>query len=835
MSISDRPIGVFSLFVLLTTLAMWGEYRLFDSNGIYGLNPAAVVVLLLAWLGIVLLSMAVVRAMQGAVRRRRAAERAAEQAGRLMQVTAALGATRTSTAAIEAILQEPMHALHADAGVVLLLSDNRESATAARAVGFDGLPELIPVPPRSMLGDTVERGVVITAMSRRQRRDEYPDASNDLLTKGEALAAVPLLVERRVVAVLVLAFVRAREFQEDDRALLEIVSARGSQALERTRQYESVERARLDAEELRRRADQELAERQRTERALRTSETQHRALAARTARLHELTAALSEAVTIEAVARAVVDHGKIVAGASDAEVLLLAADGSHFEMLSSEDREAQRITAEPGLLLTAAVETRQPVFIGSFAEWQETYWRSAAMAADRGHASSAVLPLLVESKAIGVLAFQFSAPVNFEESYQAVLISVAHHCAQALDRARLYESAEQARTLAETANRHKDEFLSMVSHELRTPLNAILGWASMLEEGILEPAVTARAVRSIHTNATRQSKLVEELLDVSRILSGRTKLDSEPVDISLLLSGVAESVLPLAASNGVELRMELIPSVLVAGDLRRLEQVFLNLLTNALKFTPSGGLITVTGRVDGDTAEVSVTDTGMGIDQDFLPYVFDRFRQADSTTTRAAGGLGLGLSIARHIIEAHKGTITAQSPGTGKGATFTVRIPAEPERRTAPVQPLRDGVRKTDTTVLAGIRVLVVDDESDARDVMAKALEARGAQVTTADSAADGFARVVDGDVDVLLSDIAMPFEDGYSLMRRIRAHADARVSSIPAIAVTAAARREEQDRALAAGFHVHLAKPIEPADLARSVKQVLATPGASRTASHSA
>ena len=477
--------------------------------------------------------------------------------------------------------------------------------------------------------------------------------------------------------------------------------------------------------------------------------------------------------------------------------------------------------------LTDAITTRAPVLIRSLDEWQEKYWESAATAADRGYASSAVHCLfLVESKPIGVLVFAFSAPVNFEDSYRTTLIAVAQHCAQALDRTRMYEAAERARADAEAANRHKDEFLSMVSHELRTPLNAILGWASMLQEGILEPPAIERAVRSIHNNASRQSKLVEELLDISRILSGRTKLDTELIDLTKLLSGVVESMSPLAVSNGVDLVMGPVPEVVLDGDTRRLEQVFLNLLTNAMKFTPAGGSITLSARAEGEALEISVKDTGIGIDSEFLPYVFDRFRQADSTTTRGAGGLGLGLAIAKHIVEAHKGAITAQSAGPGQGATFTVRLPmaAIPaNRRTRDVPPQGTGRRVTDTDLLKGVRVLVVDDESDSRDIIAKALEARGARVTTAKSASDGFAVVVKGAVDVLLSDISMPVEDGYSLMRRIRGHADGRIASLPAIAVTAAARAEEQRQALAAGFSStsrnRWSRPISPVMSGRSAR----------------
>jgi signal transduction histidine kinase/ActR/RegA family two-component response regulator len=826
MSILDRPMAALASAALLTAAAVWGEYDFLRSPASDGLNLRAVVLALLGWLGVLGLLGAVYRRMRADARRRIASEQAADQGGRLMRLTALLGGTRTSATAIEAILQEPAYALHADAAMVLALSDDRRLATVARAIGYGKAPESVAIRQYSILDDVINRGVVVTRHSTQVSGSEPPKTLEDGWASGEALAVVPLIIERRVAALLVLAFHAPRHFSPNDRELLDEVGTRGSQALERIRQYESVERARVEAETLRRRADAELAERQRTERALRASESQYRALAARTSRLHDLTAALSEAVTLDAVAAAVIEHGRVLAGATDGEVFQLTDEGTHFQPLYSRDAQGERMKAAPGLSLTHAMTSRTPVFISSLAEWQEKYWESAAEAADRGYASMAVLPLLVESKAIGVLVFRFSAPVNFEDSYRTTLIAVAQHCAQALDRTRMYEAAERARAEAEAANRHKDEFLSMISHELRTPLNAILGWASMLQEGILEPAAIDRAVRSIHNNASRQSKLVEELLDISRILSGRTNLDTELIDLTKLLGGVVESMSPLAVSNGVDLRIGTVPEIVLEGDMRRLEQVFLNLLTNAMKFTPSGGSITLSARADGDALEISVEDTGIGIEADFLPYVFDRFRQADSTSTRGAGGLGLGLAIAKHIVEAHKGAIAAQSAGPGKGATFTVRLPmaAVPaNRRSRDVPPPGAGRRETDNDLLKGVRVLVVDDESDSRDIIARALEARGARVTTAKSASDGFAVVIKGAVDVLLADISMPVEDGYSLMRRIREHADGRVSSLPAIAVTAAARVEEQRQALAAGFQLHIAKPVEPANLARYVKQVYA------------
>jgi signal transduction histidine kinase len=450
---------------------------------------------------------------------------------------------------------------------------------------------------------------------------------------------------------------------------------------------EAALQARADAEALRERANQELAERQKVERALRASETRYRTLAARTGRLHNLAAALSEAASVDAVARAVVQHGCNVLGAAAGEVLLLARGG--FEVLYSDvPREGApqdgRIPLEPGLCATEVIETREPVFISSFDEWQERFSRSAAIAADGGYVSSATLPLLVDGAPVGVLAFHFTAPVNFDDEYRALLRAVVQHCAQALDRARSYEAAQRARADAETANRLKDEFVSIVSHDLRTPLNAILGWTSMLQAGSLDEATAKRALQSVHDNATRQLRLVEDLLDLSRLQSGRMALNIEDIDLRALLRGVVESIVPVAAGGNLRIDVESVPPLKLRGDARRLEQVFFNLLGNAVKFTPEGGRIAIAVRDLSGAVEIRVSDTGEGIDPSFLPHVFDAFRQGDGESARRHGGVGLGLSIARELIEAHKGTIAAESPGVGGGAAFTVRLPTAGPSMAAP-------------------------------------------------------------------------------------------------------------------------------------------------------
>jgi signal transduction histidine kinase len=678
--------GLFT--VCLSVLA--ADYFVVEPGAIFNQtsNTRAIVLVAhaAAWLLVSWLAGRVYRRMQLDERRRVDAEGAAAQSDRVAQLTAALAQARTPRAAIEAIVQEPLHALGADAALLLLVAGDGSAAELERAVGY-GQEEQdawrrVLLSSKSPISDAVGRGAPVILESRDARAVEYPGEPNGSAagTRFHSTVVVPLSIGSRVAAVVELDFREPRAFSAADRDYLATLAARGAQTLDRTWQVEFAQRARAEAETLRARADEELSERQSIEHALRASEARYRTLAARTSRLHGLTAALSEAVTLSAVAQAVVHHGRIAVGATGGEVTLLVGNGSEFETLYAENGdersgEAHRFPVDTGLCGTQAVQTRRPVFVASFAEWQERYWRSASIAADGGYTSSATLPLLVEGTAIGVLAFHFTAPVNFDEAYQALLVSVAQHCAQALDRSRLYDSAQRARTDAEAANRLKDEFVSIVSHELRTPLNSILGWTSMLQRGTLDASTSARALQSIHDNATRQAKLVDELLDFSRIIAGRTTLDLEDVDLRDLVRGVVESMIPAASAAGLELHLAPIPSVKVVADVRRLEQVFFNLIGNAIKFTPNGGRVAIGVSVQGSQVLIRVSDSGIGIDPAFLPHVFDRFRQADRATTRAHGGLGLGLSIARQLVDAHKGTITAASEGAGTGATFTVALP----------------------------------------------------------------------------------------------------------------------------------------------------------------
>ena len=398
------------------------------------------------------------------------------------------------------------------------------------------------------------------------------------------------------------------------------------------------------------------------------------------------------------------------------------------------------------------------------------------------------------------------------------------------ERAALLEAARAAERGAEHASRTKDEFLAMVSHELRTPLNAVLGWADMLRSGTLAKARRERAVDAVYANAKRQVRLIDELLDISRIMSGKLRLERTALDLPGVVRAALDVVQPAADAKHLHLAVEADPSIgPFYADAARLQQIFGNLLSNAVKFTPEGGAVHLRiCRVDG-VVECVVTDAGPGISPDFLPSVFEPFRQADGSTTRRHGGLGLGLSIVKHLVEAHGGTVTAESSGGRQGATFIVRLPIvsvyadEPDPTAAesmtPVDTPTVGVA---TVSLQGVSVLVVDDDADSREIVAASLEQFGAVVLTAASAAEALDLLKTERVHVLLADVAMPDEDGYTLIRQLRALQRPDTAAIPAAALTSMARAEDRQHALQAGFQLHLAKPIDSRSLVDAVAALL-------------
>ena len=751
----------------------------------------------------------------------------------LGQLTATLSRAETPDIVIRTSLPDLLYAANAVAGAIFLTSDDKTACELALALGYDddrvAASGRFPLTSKTLVSEAIRRRDLMVAKSDSAQAAGFSGSLEPFLGAHAAAVAVPLVSAGRAIGAVILSLAEPRRLDGEEREFLLTAGRFTAHALDRARLYEASDRARAEAEALRVLANSELRERQKAEEALRLNEGRYRALAARTSRLYALSAGLSQAASIKAVAKVVVREGKLVAGAASGSVVLLVDRDTHFETLYEEGaprneiESHQRFPADAGLCSTAAVQEQRPILVGSFAAWQEKYPASASTAASGGFTSVAALPLQTDGAAFGVLSFHFTVPVNFDEEYTALLTSVAQHAAQALDRARLYEAAEGARADAEAANRSKDDFLSTISHELRTPLNAVLGWAAMLRSGSMDEARTARAIEAIFTNATRQGRLIEELLDVSRIVAGRASLDPQDTDLTENIRGAVEAMMPMAAAKGVEIRYESVPGVFVVADPRRLEQVFLNLLSNAVKFTPADGRITIDVAPSPTAVQIRVTDTGAGIEPAFLPHVFERFRQADGTTKRGAGGLGLGLFIARQLIEAQGGTIRVASNGADQGTTFSLTLPAAPgvARPSPPssVDAPEPGFEYA--PVLEGVRVLLVDDEPDAREMMAAALETCGATVITAASAREALDTLARQDVDLLLSDIAMAGQDGYELIREIRAMST-HLASLPAAAVTAHARDDERALALAAGFQMHLTKPIHPTALARAVASLV-------------
>jgi len=368
---------------------------------------------------------------------------------------------------------------------------------------------------------------------------------------------------------------------------------------------------------------------------------------------------------------------------------------------------------------------------------------------------------------------------------------------------------------AEEANRLKDEFLAVLSHELRTPLNAILGWARMLRAGMLKGDDVGRALETIERNAQAQAQLIEDLLDVSRIVSGKLRLEMRTVDIADVVSEAIDTVRPTADARGVTLTSSIWPVGPVSGDGQRLQQVVWNLMSNSIKFTPRGGNVNVRIEHAGASVHIIVSDTGQGIDPEFLPHVFDRFRQGSSSAGKARRtGLGLGLAIVRHLVEAHGGTVQAASEGPGKGATFTVELPVMIGAAHTVHAPETYAQRLHTSLTLDGVSVLVIDDEADARELLLVALRQYGADVRVAASAEEGEFALAERCPDVLVSDIEMPDVNGYELIRRLRRSERQELRRLPAVALTAYARTEDRMKALLAGFQTHVPKPVEPAEL---------------------
>jgi len=553
------------------------------------------------------------------------------------------------------------------------------------------------------------------------------------------------------------------------------------------------------------------------------------------------------------------DQEKLVQAVTDAAIELTGAQfGSFFYNVVNEQGEAYMLHTLSGVPREAfshfpmprATDLFGPTFRGegtvlvADVKQDPRYGKNSpyyGMPADHLPVTS-YLAVPVSSRlgeVLGGLFFGHPEPGIFTDRDARIVEGLAAQTAIAMDNARLYQRAQQAvaereellnreqaaREEAETASRAKDEFLGMLSHELRTPLNALMGWTRMLQTGKLDEEMMARAIEAINRNVQLQARLIEDMLDVSRIISGKLRLDAQPTDPTIVVNAALDILRPAAEAKNIRLQVVMdFGAGLVLGDPARLQQVIWNLLSNAIKFTPKDGRVQVQLERVNSHIEITVSDTGPGIDEAFLPHVFERFRQADSTSTRVHGGLGLGLAIVRHLVELHGGTVEAGNRIDRRGAVFIVRLPLMIVRKQASslgidaerLHPSASGNLPFDSPpTLDGLRVLAVDDEADGRQLLAAVLEKCGAEVKSCASTGEALEALERYKPDILVSDIGMPGEDGYVLIEKVRASEGERGDRVPAVALTAYARVEDRLRALSSGYDMHVPKPVEAAELA--------------------
>ena len=503
-------------------------------------------------------------------------------------------------------------------------------------------------------------------------------------------------------------------------------------------------------------------------------------------------------------------------------ILLLETEGDELVAWAAHGLEEEvemgvRIPVGKGFA-GKVVEVRKPIIIEDITKADVFN----PLLQQKGIKSLLGVPLLVEGRATGVLHVGKLEFHHFTEDDVRLLELAAVRIALAVENARLYQVEKDARDQAEAANEAKDEFLTILSHELRTPLTPIIGWVHMMQNGILGDADFDRVLSVVNRNAYNLKRLINDLLDMSAILSGKMRIEESPVSVGSVLEESLETMRPYAADSKVQLRLRInaeLDDLMVRGDRSRLNQTFCNILHNAIKFSPPDGSVQVTCEVVDSEVVIRFSDQGEGIPVKFLPYVFERFRQADGSRTRAYGGLGLGLSLVKSFVEAHHGTVEAVSEGERKGSTFIVRLPRDNERDDkAGVNERAAGTESS----RAATRILVVEDQPDTLEMLTLSLQRQGYQVTGCESAAEALQCVAGQAPDILISDIGMPTMDGYQLIKDLRAKEPHQI--ILAIALTGYASKTDIEATLAAGFDMHLSKPIDPLELAQAVERLLAT-----------
>jgi signal transduction histidine kinase len=722
--------------------------------------------------------------------------RAVEQMRRFAAITDTALAHLSLDALLDELLVRVRHILRADTAALLLVDETGKEVVARAAKGLE---------------EEVERGVRVPLdkgfagrVAGERKAIMLPDVGradvvNPLLReKGiVSMLGVPLVFEDRVTGVLHVGTLRRRRFDAEDAQLLQLVADRIALGIEYSRLYEEASRAR----------DETLRQASRLHTLAEASQT----FAAEHLELGPL---------LETVARRTAELVGDVC-----TIRLLSPDGNTLTVAAffHRDREAHEALAP---LLSASA---QPADRGLAASVVATGRPLRIPVADQDEMRQAldprywpylerfpmhsvlIVPLRVRLRITGVLAISRTTPGRpFEAEDEIFLQDLADRAALAIENARLYDDSRNARTEAESANRAKDEFLAVLSHELRTPLTPILAWTRLLRGG-LDPRTATRGLEAIERNALGQAQLVDDLLDVSRIVSGKMRIERRPLDPVVVVRAACDSARPSAEARGLTLDATLdAGGALVSADPDRLRQVVANLLSNAIKFTPRGGRIDVILERDESAIEIVVADTGVGIPAAVLPHVFERFRQADSTSTRLHGGLGLGLAIVRHLVELHGGEVQAHSRGVNQGATFRVTLPTE-AGAPASAPGMAPISATTPATRLAGRRLLVVEDDRDTREMLCLLLSQVGADVRAADSAQAALEVLGAWSPDVLLADIGMPGENGHALIRAVRSREVGSARALPAVALTAYARPEDRAAALAAGFNVHLAKPVDP------------------------
>lgn len=713
----------------------------------------------------------------------------------LQSVTAALSEAVTLNQVAEIIVGESVASLGAQAAVLFLQDEGREGLEIAAHRGLSAERVRAAARIGQLEGSSVGRAA---------RTGQAVWASGDPLSSApssEMSVAVPLAVGGRIAGVLALSFGTASPLADEHRHFVLALVRYCAQAVDRARLYE-------------------------------TEWCAHRRLDLLTRAGDLLSSSIDYDTTLENVTRAplpaladycfldvVEDSGvRRIARTEDDRASSVpsssrSARSGHGVIASVLDSGKGVLHTDVSMALLEAIATDA----AHFARMRELPVRSLI-----------IVPVVTRDQTLGAMTLCFGpSGRRYGRVDLEICEELARRSAIAVENAMLHRAVREAMQRAQDANRRseeanhtKDEFLGVVSHELRTPLNAVLGWAQLLRGPCAnDPAVLAKGLRVIDRNARAQAKLIEDILDVSRIIAGKLRLEVRQLDLEGVIRTAIDVIRPTADAKGVALWSFGETPVMVSGDADRLQQVVWNLLSNAVKFTPQGGRIEVRLVRERSFAVIVIRDTGRGIDREFLPYVFERFRQADGSPTRRHGGLGLGLAIVRHLVEVHGGSIRAESEGTGNGATFTVRLPLNDHNELGgDFDALPPTVRETDpgkrTGVrLDGLRVLVVDDEPDARDLVAAMLSASGASVAVAGSAAEALLVLPAFRPEVMVSDVGMPGEDGYALIRAVRS-SGAPHARVPAVALTAYAAPEDARRAVLAGFHTHLPKPAEPSML---------------------